>query len=277
MERRLERQEVQKLLLEMLDAFAAYCRKHELRYYLVGGTLLGAVRHQGFIPWDDDIDVGMPRPDYERLLALAKEEPVAPQYRIISVEDDTLSLPFAEMIHLDTRLERPTSKYIDGDFRQLYLFLDIFPQDGWPESEQAARRLVRRTNFLRKLSTESRATLGAGTSVARIIAKTPAILLGRAIGTSRINRHLDKIARKYNYDLSKYVGAVTYGIYGIGERCEREAVFPLKEVTFENRVFWAPGCTDSYLTGIFGDYMTPPPKEKQVSHGLTVWLEDNKQ
>ncbi len=277
MERRLERQEVQKLLLEMLDAFAAYCRKHELRYYLVGGTLLGAVRHQGFIPWDDDIDVGMPRPDYERLLALAKEEPVAPQYRIISAEDDTLSLPFAEMIHLDTRLERPTSKYIDGDFRQLYLFLDIFPQDGWPESEQVARRLVRRTNFLRKLSTESRATLGAGTNVARIIAKTPAILLGRAIGTSRINRHLDKIARKYNYDLSKYVGAVTYGIYGIGERCEREAVFPLKEVTFENRVFWAPGCTDSYLTGIFGDYMTPPPKEKQVSHGLTVWLEDNKQ
>ena len=277
MERRLERQEVQKLLLEMLDAFAAYCRKHELRYYLVGGTLLGAVRHQGFIPWDDDIDVGMPRPDYERLLALAKEEPVAPQYRIISAEDDTLSLPFAEMIHLDTRLERPTSKYIDGDFRQLYLFLDIFPQDGWPESEQAARRLVRRTNFLRKLSTESRATPGAGTSVARIIAKTPAILLGRAIGTSRINRHLDKIARKYNYDLSKYVGAVTYGIYGIGERCEREAVFPLKEATFENRVFWTPGCTDSYLTGIFGDYMTLPPKEKQVSHGLTVWLEDNKQ
>ena len=57
MERRLERQEVQKLLLEMLDAFAAYCRKHELRYYLVGGTLLGAVRHQGFIPWDDDLDI----------------------------------------------------------------------------------------------------------------------------------------------------------------------------------------------------------------------------
>lgn len=277
MERRLERQEVQKLLLEMLEAFAAYCRKHELRYYLVGGTLLGAVRHQGFIPWDDDIDVGMPRPDYERLLALAKEEPVAPQYRIISAEDDTLSLPFAEMIHLDTRLERPTSKYIDGDFRQLYLFLDIFPQDGWPESEQAARCLVRRTNFLRKLSTESRATLGVGTNVARIIAKTPAILIGRAIGTSRINRHLDKIAKKYNYDLSKYVGAVTYGIYGIGERCERETVFPLKEVTFENRAFLAPGCTDSYLTGIFGDYMTPPSKEKQVSHGLTVWLDDNKQ
>ncbi len=275
MERQLERQEVQNVLLKMLDAFAAYCKKHDLRFYLVGGTLLGAVRHAGFIPWDDDIDVGMPRPDYERLLALVKTEPVAPEYRIISAGDGTLSLPFAEMIHLDTRLERPTSKYIDGDYRQLYLFLDIFPQDGWPENEHAAKRLVRRTNFLRKLSTESRATLGAGTSILKTIAKTPAILLGRVIGTDRINRHLDAIAKQYDYDSSKYVGAITYGIYGVGERCRRDEMFPMKTVTFENRKFPAPGCTDSYLTGIFGDYMTPPPKEKQVSHGLTVWMKEH--
>jgi lipopolysaccharide cholinephosphotransferase len=182
-------------------------------------------------------------------------------------------MPFAEMIHAKSRLERPTSKYIDGEFRQLHLFLDIFPQDGWPESEKKARHLVRRTKFLRKLSTESRATIGAGTSTFKKVAKIPAILLGRAIGTKNINIHIDKIGKKYNYDLSKYVGAVTYGIYGFGERCKRSEVFPLVQVEFEGHMFFAPACWDSYLTGIFGDYMTPPPKDQQVSHGLAVWLE----
>jgi lipopolysaccharide cholinephosphotransferase len=273
MERQLELKEVHEVLLQMLLAFSEYCDHYGLRYYLVGGTLLGAVRHKGFIPWDDDIDVGMPRPDYERFLTLTRSEPVKDEYRVISARERSLPMPFAEMIHVNSRLERPTSKYIDGEFRQLHLFLDIFPQDGWPESEKEARRLVRRTNFLRKLSTESRATIGAGTTVFKRVAKIPAILLGRAIGTMNIDNHIDRIGKKYNYDLSKYVGAITYGIYGIGERCKRSEVFPLAKVEFEGHMLPAPGCWDSYLTGIFGDYMTPPPKEQQKSHGLAVWLE----
>lgn len=274
MERQLSQKEVHETLLQMLVAFAEYCNKHDLRYYLVGGTLLGAIRHKGFIPWDDDIDVGMPRPDYERFLDLVKEEPISELYDVISARENTLSLPFAEMIHKKSRLERPTSKYIDEDYQQLYLFLDIFPQDGWPENDATAKLLVKRTNFLRKLSTESRARLGGGTNLFKKLVKIPAILLGRAIGTNAINHHLDQIGKKYNYDLSKYVGAITYGIYGVGERCVREEVFPLTAVEFEGHSFCAPKCYDSYLKGIFGDYMTLPPKEKQVSHGLGVWLEE---
>ena len=275
-ERLLQSQEVHSLLVEMLRSFAEYCEKYGLRYYLVGGTLLGAVRHQGFIPWDDDIDVGMPREDYERFLSLVEKEPISDEYKIISAREGTLPLPFAEMIHINTRLERPTSAYLEEKSRQLYLFLDIFPQDGWPESIGEAKSLVRKAKWKRFLILQSRATIGAGTNLVRKISKIPFILWGRFLGTNRICISLDRFAQKWKFDESKYVGAITYGIYGLGERCLREEVVDFKQVEFEGTRFYAPGCWDSYLRAIFGNYMDLPPVEKRVSHSLKVWLTEEK-
>ena len=275
-ERLLQSQEVHSLLVEMLRSFAEYCEKYGLRYYLVGGTLLGAVRHQGFIPWDDDIDVGMPREDYGRFLSLVEKEPISDEYKIISAREGTLPLPFAEMIHINTRLERPTSAYLEEKSRQLYLFLDIFPQDGWPESIGEAKSLVRKAKWKRFLILQSRATIGAGTNLVRKISKIPFILWGRFLGTDRICMSLDRFAQNWKFDESKYVGAITYGIYGLGERCLREEVVDFKQVEFEGTRFCAPGCWDSYLRAIFGNYMDLPPVEKRVSHSLKVWLTEEK-
>lgn len=273
--RLLEKEQVQQLLLTMLDAFVAYCQKHNLRYYLVGGTLLGAVRHQGFIPWDDDIDVGMPRPDYERFLELVKTEPVAPELRAISGEEGTLSNPYCELIHMGTRLDRNSSRFIRTKCQNLHLFIDIFPQDGWPENDKEAKRLSVGMKKKRYMIQNARAKLGKGTSVMRTIAKTPAVLLMRLIGYQRIIDRMNCIAKKYDYDTSRYVGAVTYGIYGQGERCLHDEVVDFTEVTFEGHKYQAPGCYDKYLTQIFGDYMTLPPKEKRVDHGMKVWYDAN--
>lgn len=273
-ERLLEQQEIHELLADMLEAFADYCEKHKLRYYLVGGTLLGAIRHKGFIPWDDDIDVGMPRPDYEKFLKLVKKEPVGPEYEIVSSKDGNFSLPFAEMYHCATRLERSSSEFIDESTQILRLVLDIFPQDGWPEGEKEAEKIIKKAGFLRFLNKEARAKIGSGKTAARAILKIPAILFARGIGSVRILKKLDDYAQKYQYDSSRYVGAITYGIYGIGERCLREEVVDFTQVEFEGRKFFAPGCWDSYLSGIYGDYMSLPPEEKRVSHGLKVWLRE---
>ena len=86
----------------------------------------------------------------------------------------------------------------------------------------------------------------------------------------------DKYAQSRKFDESKYDGAITYGIYGLGERCLKEEVVDFKQVEFEGISFWAPGCWDSYLQAIFGNYMELPPVEKRVSHSLKVWLTEEK-
>lgn len=273
--RLLDKRETQQELLRMLDCFVDYCKRHGLRYYLVGGTLLGAVRHRGFIPWDDDIDVGMPRADYERFLKLEQTEPIAPFLHAISAKAGTLSNPYCELLHMDTELERDTSKYIREECQILHLFIDIFPQDGWPSSDLAARVLARYMKACRYLILCSRAKFGKGVNLLRKALKAPVVLLARMIGYRRLVRHVDCVARKWDYDRSKYVGAITYGIYGPGERCVREQVVDFTEVDFEGRKLCAPGCWDRYLSQIYGDYMTLPPEEKRKDHRLRVWLREN--
>ena len=271
-------EETHQLLAGILESFAAYCDAHDLKYYLVGGTLLGAVRHKGFIPWDDDIDVGMPREDYERLLVLVKNEPIRDDLYVISGEEGTFTWPFAEVVMNGTKVERESRAYIEDQYQVDQLFIDVFPQDGWPSTRTGAKRLLKRMRWHQFWFQLAKARAGAGTTALRKVLKTPFVWIAGLVGAERIRDRIIRIAKKRAFSESENVGCVANAVNGIGEWCLRSEVENYEIAQFEGKEYTIPGSWKYYLSvgyGRNGDFMTLPPESERKTHRMNVYrLED---
>uniref|UniRef100_UPI0040565614 LicD family protein n=1 Tax=Agathobacter sp. TaxID=2021311 RepID=UPI0040565614 len=258
--------EVQKIELDILLKFNKYCEAHNLNYVLCGGTLLGAVRHHGFIPWDDDIDILMPRPDYDKLLQLSRKKRIGEEIKV----DGSYSYPFIKMMNMKTHIQRKGKSKLETN----HIWIDVFPADGLPEDDALCKRKFICSLFLKRLTEMSTKKIGYGTTFLKRVLGIPILPIVRLIGCHRIVRWTDSFCRKLDYDKSKYVGCLCWG-YGSQERMSKKEFFEERvKVVFEGYGFWAPKCWDYYLTQLYGDYMQLPPEEKRITHNMTAWIEE---
>lgn len=254
------------VILDILKAFMQICEKHNLTYYCCAGTAIGAVRHHGIIPWDDDIDVIMPRPDYDRLLEIAKEEDFGKYEIITPYSDPTYPLYFSKISNRDTTLvedrERPCV---------IGLFVDIFPLDATDDDIEKAKRLkdkyTKTINRLNAVSTHN--TFGEYMKLlcdpkewGRFAIKTAAYFFRNAI-RRRLIATMDGISHSYDYDKAHNVQVYT-GSYGYREIFPKEWLGKGKMFRFEDTEVPLPEEYDKYLRHFFNDYMQFPPEEQRV-------------
>lgn len=271
---------LQNINLELLKLFVSICKKNHLRYFAMGGTLLGAVRHHGFIPWDDDVDVGMPRPDYERFVRIADRE-LQPPFRLRTIATNEKYRTY--MVHIENTSVAIEREYYTKDgteMRRLYAWIDILPIDGAPGERKKFYRHITLIKRVRQLLTLSLMDRNMGTSKQRSSREQKLIRfclktgVYRLLNPDRMYRLYRKICLKYPYDSSPLVGD-TMAVYGKKENGRKE--FVRRQVfgtpvmlQFEDMKLACPQQYDTYLRRIYGDYMKIPPAEERMTHEISL-------
>ena len=247
-------EELKNIQKEVLNEVVTFCNDNNIRYFLAYGTLLGAIRHKGYIPWDDDIDIHMPRPDYEKFIELYNKKKNS-NYQVVTHElDKRYAMPFAKIFRKGTLVKEFFYKQ-----SQFGVYVDIFPLDGIKKRWQAyvcgqcIRFMYIKTSVFCDRQTFSRK--------ARLLI-TKMILL--PFSSHFILKAMKKIATKYDYEKCGEVCS-------FGSRTAMREILPREvfeehiNVTFEGNEYRAPKGYDKYLTYKYGDYMQLPPEEQRIS------------
>lgn len=262
---------VQELTIFTLNTFIDFCEKYNLCYYFTGGALIGVLRHQGFIPWDDDIDIGMPRRDFDKFHELLKIKMPDGFGLCNRYTDKEWHFAMSQFIDLESEIEIKLAEQP----RIAHIWIDIFPLDGLPSNKIV--RWFRVKNILlhrylvqiSHIATQVDAQRNRPWYEKAILKFCKIIPVGKLLNTDRIIDHMEKILRKTDFYKSEYCGNM------LGRYREREVV-PTKWFgnavygTFENRLVKIPADSPKILTALYGDYMKLPPEEERVAHNVKI-------
>lgn len=261
MGKEIDIKELREIQLSILDKIHAFCMERGIRYSLGGGTLLGAVRHKGYIPWDDDVDIMMPRPDYERFL---REFDGLYQHLKIqnAFTDQEYILPFSKVIDDRTVLvERVSEK----ETRKSGVFIDVFPIDGLPQ-ENELDRFCKKIACVRKpmIYTSQADDSFVRFPFLKFICK---LFINHDKAVVRAERTMASI----DFRTAKYAGAIS-GRYGEKEHMSADVFQEYSDIAFEGRAYRCISAYDAYLKKHYGDYMQLPPEYMRVrAHNFSAW------
>lgn len=265
--RRINTDELKKIQLKILDHVVEFCEKHDIQYWLDSGTLLGAVRHQGYIPWDDDIDIGMLRPDFDKFLSCFNQS--NKRYKACCIENQReFYFAYCKVLDTKTVLYEPDE---DGGVK-ISVNIDVFVYDNAPDNNMQLemmfikRNIYRNLNLLRTLHHKPN-----GNFMRRFWIGFLRLVL-KPFPKSYFVKKIVQNSKKYKNTNTKRIGNFT-GYMKMS--CSKRVFKDFVEVKFEGKYYKAPMGYDEYLKAFYNNYMQLPPLEKQVSsHTFTAYVVD---
>lgn len=257
-----ETEKLKSIQIKLLRAFLDICKKENFIYFAVGGTALGAVRHHGYIPWDDDIDLIMPRSDYNRFLKVAPKYLSDDIFLQHNLSDMNLPINYA-------KLRDNNSTFIERSCKNIKMnhgvYIDIFPADGYPNSWIKQKVFNFKNRMLKERIRSVFYTKGES-AFAAFIHKSLSLIASVFYSTpfEAVTKR-DKLFSKNSYESSDYI-ANYCGAWGKREIVPKSWFGDGATVLFENIELVIPKEYDKYLTRLYGDYMEFPPVNKRISH-----------
>ena len=262
---RLTVEEYKQVELKILIKVDQICKEHQINYFLFAGTLLGAIRHKGFIPWDDDIDISMLRADYDKLAQIIRTGDYGLNFIRIEENSDTI-YPYGKICDTSTEIVEHNFKTVSG----YGVFVDVFPFDHLPSDEKVRKKLKKKYfRMYQALTHSSRTGYVKTDSAITNLKRFAAFHLAKCLNTERLVRKMNSDFVALNNEASDLVGLAWSYAWPL------EDYLSPSEVTFEGHSFLAPKDPDRVLRIHFGDYMKLPPEQDRVlKHTLECYYKE---
>lgn len=265
-------EEQKNIELNILRWIKKICNKNNIKFMLAGGTCLGAIRHKGFIPWDDDIDLLMPYEDYKRFIEITKQS--NEQYKVLSpYYTKDYYYTYSKVVDTRTKLSEKGMKEI----KEMGVFIDVFPLFIQPQDKEEQKRYVKKIKNMEKkyaiYAHLEKYYKREGDSTIKQLIKLIAYFPGKVCSYFKKNskEKLLEELEKYSNSDSEYVG-YTVSSYGEKEIMKKSEYSPIKTAVFEGEEYPIANEWDKYLKNLYGNYMELPPVEKRVApHNLIIW------